>query len=210
MVWLAGVISFFVVTFIVFRINGKTHPAPMSMQLERFFLGNPLRLRFFGPKPSLFHLDDIEGQTVAEIGIGIGVMVEELAQRVGPKGLVWGMDIQRQAIEMTKRRLHDRNFDSRVKLWQGNAIHMPWSERSLDALIMVAMLGELPRDQRVLAIIEAFRVLKPGGRMIISEFWPDPHYLRKPYVLSLLEQAGFVRPEIKSYPMIYSVAVMRP
>lgn len=202
---LLGVVGVLAVAFLAFRIEGKVNPRPMAIRMEQFFLGNPLRLRFFGPRQALALLGDVKGQRVAEIGVGIGVMVEVLANRVGPDGVVYGIDIQPEALQKTRRRLRENGLEGRVQLFEGKAQKLPWDDASLDRVIMVAVLGEVPPAERIQALREIRRVLKPDGRFILTEFWPDPHYLSIPLTHRLLSQAGLNPGRINRFPMIYTV-----
>lgn len=205
MLWLGWLGVALVAAFVGFRIQGVLFPAPMAMRLERFFLGNPVRMRFFGPRQALAAVSAIEGGTVAEVGVGIGVIVEELARRVGPSGTVWGLDIQPEALEWTRRRLDRAHLSDRVRLSRGDARSLPWPDQTVDRLVMVAMLGEVPAADRPRVLAEVKRVLRPMAAVTITEFWPDPHYLRPAYLTRLLEEAGFRVEHVTRFPLIYTV-----
>ena len=205
MLWIGWFGIALVAAFVAFRIQGVLFPAPMAMRLERFFLGNPLRMRFFGPRQALAAVSAIEGSTVAEVGVGIGVIVEELARKVGPSGTVWGLDIQPEALELTRQRLDRARLSDRVRLSQGDARSLPWPDQTVDRLVMVAMLGEVPAADRSRVLAEVKRVLRPMAAVTITEFWPDPHYLRPVYLTKLLEDAGFRVENVTRFPLIYTV-----
>lgn len=176
------------------------------MALERFFLGNPVRLRYFGPDQALELMGDLENTRVLEVGVGIGVILSALAKRVRPSGTVSGLDIQPDAIHLARQRV-SRAGGSEPDLRLGSAESLPWDPFTFDWVVMVAMLGELPREKRSGVLLEAKRVAKPHGKILITEFWPDPHYLSPRQLNQYCETAGLRIVSIKRHFMLYSVVV---
>ncbi len=208
MMIIIAVIGVVVLGFLAFRLQGIFRPGPMSMALERFFLGNPLRMRYFGPRQSLGLMGNVEHQHVLEVGVGTGVIVSALAERVGKAGQVAGLDIQPKALELARRRvLQGAILEPELRL--GTAEALPWDSGVFDWVVIVAMLGELPSPRRAGALAEAKRVLKPEGRILITEFWPDPHYLKPQLIRHYCADTGLKIVTIKRHPMIYSVVVAK-
>lgn len=194
--------------FLGFRIQGVLRPGPMAMSLERFFLGNPLRIRYFGPSQSLGLMGSIEGNHVLEVGVGIGVILASLAERVGTSGHVSGLDIQPAALKLARNRVLRAGI-LHPDLRLGTASALPWESGSFDWVVIVGMLGELPRSRRSGALAEAKRVLGPEGRILITEFWPDPHYIKPQQLNRYCEDAGLHIATLQRHPMLYSVVVER-
>lgn len=71
---------------------------------------------------------------------------------------------------------------------QGDAADLPLADGSVDLVIAVTVLGEVPSPER--AIAEARRVLRPGGSLSVSEHWPDPDFLPLTQVNSLCRKSG--------------------
>lgn len=209
LITLAVILGLIIMGFFAFRLHGVLRPKPMAMSLEQFFLGNPIRLKFFGPRQALALVGDLGGQQVAEVGTGIGIMVVALAHRVGPSGHVWGVDIQEDAVRRSTARLKRHGMLERASIVQATADNLPWSSGQLDAVIMVAVLGEVPRPLRTTALTEIRRVLNPQhGRLFLTEFWPDPHYLPPKVLETMAADAGFIVEEIKHFPMIYTMKLV--
>ncbi|PSR33480.1 MAG: hypothetical protein C7B44_14640 [Sulfobacillus thermosulfidooxidans] len=204
--WGLGILGALGLGFAVVRINGKLRPGPMTMKLEQFFLTNPVRVAYFGPRDALRLAGDLNGLRVLEVGIGVGVVLSEIAHRVGEGGQAYGVDIQSEAVRRTEHRLSTEGVLSRTGLATASATEMPWADQSMDRVIMVAMLGEVAPSQRVTALEEARRVLTPDGLLVITEFWPDPHYIPLAKMVRHLRQAGFSVVDVFEKPMLYSVS----
>lgn len=205
--WALGLAAALGAGFVALRIQGRRRPEPMAAGLERFFLDNPVRRRFFGPDRVLAVLGDVEGGRVGEIGTGVGVVLEALARAVGPAGTVYGVDVQPQAIAMTRRRLAARVPEVTAELKVADAAVLPWPDASLDRVVMVAVMGEVPASRRPAVLAEVRRVLRPGGRLVVTEFWPDPHYIPEPDLTRFLAEHGFtVRARHGDSALVYSVA----
>ncbi len=176
---------------VALRIDGKRNPRPMTMRWEQFFLDNPLRRKLFGPAAVLSHLGTIQGLQTGEIGTGVGVITEALAEAVGENGRVWGIDVQPEAVRRTRRRLGRAHLSARAKIVVADATTLPWPNASLDRIVMVAVMGEVPPADRYRVLQEILRVLGPHGKLMITEFWPDPHYIAAPRLAEMVTRAGF-------------------
>lgn len=183
------VVAALVLAFWLVRLQGQHDPHPMPYWLEGIFLDNPLRRVVFGPDFVTGLLDVTGGERVAEVGSGIGFISAALGRAVGDGGEVFALDQNPRAVRATERRLRGQPASATVT--RGDATRLPWAPASLDAVAMVAMLGELPENRRVGALVEVRRVLRPGGRLVIVEYWPDPHYLTTRTLVRYLDQAGF-------------------
>jgi ubiquinone/menaquinone biosynthesis C-methylase UbiE len=107
---------------------------------------------------------------VLEIGSGPGYFSPSIARRL-PAGRLTLFDVQRGMLELAARRLEkhgQRNFEC----CEGDAAHLPFKDGTFDVVLMVAVLGEVT-DRRA-ALREVARVLKPGGRLSVTELPGDP------------------------------------
>lgn len=189
--WIVGIGVALVFVFGALRVQGRLAPGPMPFWLEGFFLGNPVRRALFPPRFVLDLAGDVRGRRVGEVGTGIGVVAAALAEAVGPDGRVYGVDRQAAAVRAAGTRLRAGGYGPRVSLDVADARDLPWPGRSLDLVVMVAVLGEIPPPGRVRALAEARRVLRENGELVVVEYWPDPHYLSERDVRELVTDAGF-------------------
>jgi len=124
------------------------------------------------------------GERILEIGPGVGYYTFYMAEWIGPDGRVEIFDIQQEFLDHVMRRVKERDFTNIVPT-QGDATVLPYEDDSVDAVVLVGVLGEIPDPVAALRQIE--RVLKPSGRLIVGELFGDPHLTTKK---ALKRQAG--------------------
>ena len=120
----------------------------------------------------------LKGKHLLEIGCGMGYDSLELLRR---GVLVTATDLTPNAVELTKRHFETEDLHAE-EVRTANALDLPFADSTFDAVWANGVLhatGDTPR-----AIQEARRVLKPGGRAIIS------HFYRKPSWMYLLHHLG--------------------
>jgi ubiquinone/menaquinone biosynthesis C-methylase UbiE len=112
------------------------------------------------------------GERVLEIGPGVGYYTLDMAEWVGG-GSVEVFDLQQEFLDHVMRRAGERGLRNVVPT-QGDATDLPYEDASMDAVVLTAVLGEIPEP--VAALREINRVLKPTGRLVVGELFGDPHF----------------------------------
>jgi ubiquinone/menaquinone biosynthesis C-methylase UbiE len=103
---------------------------------------------------------------VLEVATGTGVQLVRLAH-ASPEGRTVGVEPSEGMLRQTRRRLGDAGLD-RVETIAGSALDLPLPDESFDLVVNGYMLDLLPRDEIPRALSEFKRVLRPGGRLVLS------------------------------------------
>jgi ubiquinone/menaquinone biosynthesis C-methylase UbiE len=113
------------------------------------------------------------GERLLEIGVGTGYYSLDLAEWVAPEGRLELFDLQQEFLDHVMRAAGERGVTNLVPT-QGDATDLPYEDGSIDAVVLTAVLGEIPDPAA--ALREIRRVLKPGGRLVVGEIFGDPHF----------------------------------
>ncbi len=185
------------------RVWSRKSPVPMP-----YFMWWVLLLPRGPHAPKRFQqvLQPRSGERLLEIGPGIGVHALPIASSLLPNGILDVLDVQQEMLDHLARRAARRGLTNIVPQ-QGDAQKLPYSDRTFDAAYLIGVLGEIP--DAIMALRELRRVLKPSGRLVISEHRIDPDFISLPALHEKARAAGFVFEQSVGTSFAYS-AVFRP
>ena len=166
-------------------------PAALSQLVE---IDNPLAplhhaqhiIRTAGIRP---------GMTILDAGSGPGRTAIPAAIAVTKAGSVTALDIQQEMLEKVRSKAEAAGL-SNVSLHRASLGNGTLPLEKFDIALLVTVLGEIPLETRVQAMLELHRALKPGGYLSIIEIVFDPHFQSASETEALAKCTGFEKHEL--------------
>jgi predicted methyltransferase len=155
-------------------LHAQQPPAPQSPgrlfpPIDLGLLESPDRAAWQKPEQIMDVLHVADGSKVADIGAGAGWFTIRLARRVGPNGLVYSQDVQREMLEAIKRRVIREGLQNvQTRLGVGSDPNLQVS--GLDAIVVVDAYQEVV--DRVTFLKNLARALKPNGLIGVVNWKP--------------------------------------
>jgi ubiquinone/menaquinone biosynthesis C-methylase UbiE len=130
------------------------------------------------------------GDKVLDVGCGTGDLTIVAKGRAGSAGEVVGIDASPEMVAAARQKVAGRKIDIQFQL--GLIEALPFPDRSFDVVLSSLMMHHLPEDLKERGLVEIFRVLRPGGRLLVVDFKRPSSFWSKT-LLKLLFHGGLPR-----------------
>lgn len=104
------------------------------------------------------------GERVLDVGSGPGLLVQSMAEQVGPAGAVMGVDLSESMVAIAREHCRQQPW---VRFEVSEATSLPYADAEFDVVVCTQVLEYVPNVQH--AIHELARVLRPGGRFLVMD-----------------------------------------
>lgn len=153
------------------------------------------------------------GQQVLDIAGGTGDLTRQFIKRVGDTGYVYLADINAAMLNVGRDRLLNEGITNNIGYIQANAEGLPFADNSFDCVTIAFGLRNVTDKDRALASM--YRVLKPGGQLLVLEFskpvLPIIKSIYDKYSFSVLPKLGeWVASDAASYQYLAESIRMHP
>jgi ubiquinone/menaquinone biosynthesis C-methylase UbiE len=162
------------------------------------WLERPEREKEENPRKMLVALDLKPGMVVADIGAGTGYHTFRIAQKVGPTGKVYAVDIQKEMLDIIRRRMR-KDDRKNVEPVLGTETDPKLPAGAVDLILMVDVYHEFSYPFEMTEAM--LKALKPGGRLVFVEFRAEDKNPPIPILDVHKMEAEQVRKEMKPHPL---------
>ena len=136
-------------------------------------------------------LDPTPGDRIVDLCSGTGTLTIMIADRLEDPGEIIGVEISEAQLRVANK----KNLPATLSFIRGNATHMAYPEGHFDKAVICVALHEMLRETRGMILAEAFRLLRPGGRLLAVEHH-EPHQWYKALFINAFE---YLTPEYPTY-----------
>lgn len=194
-------LGFYVGAGVLARVLRRLLPFPVPPAMDRL-LNPPLRDLAQAPKATLERIGLAPGMRVLEVGVGPGSLTVEAARLVGPEGKLYVIDCQPEMVALAAGKVHEAGLEN-VEVHLADPKSLPFPDGAFDMAFLVTSLSEIPNRGR--AFRELRRVLKPNGRLSVTEAITDPGYSLMAEVVGWAQMVGFELVEQHGTALLYTL-----
>ncbi len=124
------------------------------------------------------------GESILDVGCGTGHLTRVAKVKAGAAAEVAGLDASPEMIDVARQKAIEEGVD--IDFQTGLIEQLPYDDEQFDLVLSSLMVHHLPDDLKAAGFAEVYRVLKPGGRLLVVDFEPPKHPLIRRFLIVLL------------------------
>jgi demethylmenaquinone methyltransferase/2-methoxy-6-polyprenyl-1,4-benzoquinol methylase len=140
-------------------------------------------------------LNPVCGERIVDLCSGTGTLTILIAERLDGRGEIVGVEISEAQLRVAGRKARKKQIPCGLTFVHANAANTSFPEGRFDKAVICAALHEMLRETRADILKEAFRLVRPGGRLIAVEHHEPPQHL-KAFLINAFE---YLTPEYPTY-----------
>jgi len=177
-------------------------------------LDSPERRKMLPPEEILQKFKVKAGDTVADVGCGIGYFSLPASTLVGPTGEIIALDISADMLAHLQEKVQSMGV-ANITIVKTSEAQLATTDEAADVVLAFFILHEAPDQQAFVAELD--RILKPGGRLALIDWEkretpagpPVAHRVDKEMAVKLLQQAGFAVTELEVGTDFYGLQAIK-
>jgi len=143
------------------------------------------------------------GDKVLDVGCGTGSLTLTAKSSAGASGAVYGIDAAPEMIEVARKKAKQAGSD--VVFEVGLVEKIPFPDATFDVVVSRLVIHHLPDDLKRKAFAEVFRVLKPGGHLLVADFRPPTNPVLS-HITSAFVGQHMMQTDVTSIPPLFLAA----
>lgn len=158
----------------------------------KFTLNNPLRRRFINREKLVSQAGIEKGQTVFELGFGVGFFTEFIAKAIGPDGVLYSQDVEPRMLDTLKENMQHFAISSNINPIIASSTNVPLEDGSVDLIFAANVFEEIEKEGLLNdSIAELKRISREGAKLFFMEHIGGVGLPRISAIEKALDDAGF-------------------
>lgn len=133
-----------------------------------------------------------KGENLLDVGCGTGTLII-IAKENYPNVDMIGIDIDQKVLRIAKKKISKKGLH--IKILEASAGELPFKKNSFDVVVSSLVFHHLPKEVKISALKETYRILKPNGRFLLADFGENGFLVKFWNILSHL----LMLPEAKTF-----------
>lgn len=176
--------------------DSKDLPKSTYPYWARFTLNNPIRRRLIDRDKLISQARVEKGQTVFELGFGVGFFTEFLAKAIGPEGVLYSQDVEPRMLDTLQENMKHFAISSNIRPIIASSTKIPLEDSSVDLIFSANVFEEIEKEGLLtVSVAELRRIGREGAKLFFMEHIGGVGLPRISKIEKALDSEGFKQVE---------------